>query len=450
VYFDTHCHLCSSAYAEDIEAVLLRAGNAGVSRILIPGTDIEDSTCGAVLAEGHSDLFAAAAIHPSEAAGIGQAEFSRIVRLQLEAGVIAVGESGLDLHWPDGPPLAVQTELLERHISLAEAFGVTLVLHSRDAEEELLELLGGPKSFPVVFHSYTGPGATAIRAAEMGFYIGLSGPLTYPANSELRSLAARLPRDRILVETDGPYLAPQPQRGRRNEPAFIEHTASVIAGIWGMDIESTADRLMSNSLEAFQLAPRRRTDLVYIMYGRIYLNITGLCGNRCDFCVRERTDGLAGYHLAHMGEPDPERLRKILALLEPEWASELVFCGYGEPTMRPELLRELAFTASEKGFRVRLNTNGLCLASLSRNETLDLLEPFDTVSVSLNSHSRENYESVCNPSDTSAWEHLLEFIHLAKTVCELRTTAVAHDGVDLSAVSALAEELGVPFRVRGS
>ena len=450
MYFDTHCHLCDPAFAEDLDAVLSRARNAGVFQILVPGTDAEDSALAAGLADGRG-IYAAAGIHPSEVAGAGPSELDRIGRILLEPGVIAVGESGLDLHWKDGPPLETQVVLLEKHVSMADALGLTLVLHSRDAEVELLDVIGGSRTSPTVLHSYTGPAETALRATGMGFYIGLSGPLTYPANDSLRNLAARMPRDRVLVETDGPYLAPQAQRGRRNEPAFVEHTVATLASVWGTDIESAAGQLLSNSLEAFGLAPHRRTDLVYAMYGRIYMNITGLCDNSCSFCIRERTDGLAGYHLSHIdgGEPDGGRLRSIVSMLRTEWSDELVFCGYGEPTMRPILLRELARSAGAKGFSVRLNTNGLCLGRLTQAETLAMLEPFDTVSVSLNAHSSGTYIDICRPSASGAWELLLEFIRLAKTVCRVRTTAVAHPGIDIPSVSALAEELGVPFRTRG-
>lgn len=453
MYFDTHCHLCDPAFTEDLDVVLSRAREAGVLRILVPGTDVQDSELAAELSGRVKGVYAAAGMHPSEAEGAGPDELARIGRLLLEPGVIAVGESGLDLHWEDGPPLETQVVLLEKHVSMADTLGLTLVLHSRDAEAELLDVIDGPRTSPTVLHSYTGPAETAIRATEMGFYIGLSGPLTYPANTSLRNLASRLPRDRVLVETDGPYLAPQAQRGRRNEPAFVEHTAATLASTWGTDIESAAGQLLSNSLEAFGLAPHRRTDLVYAMYGRIYMNITGLCDNRCSFCVRERTDGLAGYHLSHGGEegrePDGGRLRSIVSMLRTEWSDELVFCGYGEPTMRPMLLRELACSASVRGFSTRLNTNGLCLGRLTRAETIAMLEPFDTVSVSLNAHSSGSYADICRPSASGAWELLLEFIRLAKTICRVRTTAVDHPGIDIPSISALAGELGVPFRTRG-
>jgi TatD family-associated radical SAM protein len=184
------------------------------------------------------------------------------------------------------------------------------------------------------------------------------------------------------------------------------------------------------------------------MYGNLYMNITGLCGNRCRFCIRDRTDGLGGYYLRHGDDPKEERLMGIVDLLPGGSGRELVFCGYGEPTMRPLLLRRLAASAAGKGYSVRLNTNGTCLLRMSREETLRMLEPFDAASVSLNASSEEEYERLCRPGNPEAWRSILEFLKLASGHVRLRATAVRYPGVDMDAVAALASSLGIPFRVR--
>ena len=179
------------------------------------------------------------------------------------------------------------------------------------------------------------------------------------------------------------------------------------------------------------------------------MNITGRCTNRCRFCIKERTDGIGGYYLAHHGEPFEGRLESIIGTLSPHMGKELVFCGYGEPTMRPELLKRLARSADGRGFSVRLNTNGTCLSWLSLEETAELLEPFDAVSISLNTSCREEYNTICRPADGNAWDRLMEFIELAGRVASVSLTAVRYSGIEMESVQKLAKNLSLPLRIRG-
>ena len=188
---------------------------------------------------------------------------------------------------------------------------------------------------------------------------------------------------------------------------------------------------------------------MYKIYGNVYMNITGKCDNGCRFCIRQRTDGLGGYYLRHHIEPEPERLRSIIDFLTVHPGEELVFCGYGEPTMRPALREELAGMASRKGFTVRLNTKGTCLTSISEQRASEMLAHFDKVSVSLNASCRHEYMNLCRPNDPEAWDALLRFVELAAESTSVRATAVRYPGVDMKAVKRLAGRLGLPFRARG-
>ncbi|MCK4806235.1 MAG: TatD family nuclease-associated radical SAM protein, partial [Candidatus Aegiribacteria sp.] len=371
-----------------------------------------------------------------------------LAEILLRPRVIAVGETGMDLYRKRIPE-KLQIEIFKEHIRLAETFGLTLIVHSRSAEREVLDVLGDDVTVPVIMHCYTGPDDTAREAADRGYYIGFAGVLTFRKNERLRNLAGSLPADRILIETDAPYMSPEPVRGRRNEPSNVKYVADTISEIWGRDPEETAGTLLKNSLKAMQLGPTRRTDLVYSLYGNIYMNITGRCTNHCRFCIKDRTDGIGGYYLKHHGEPLEERLDSIIDSLSPHMGKELVFCGYGEPTMRPDVLNRLAGNASNRGFSVRLNTNGTCLSWLSPEETAELLEPFDAVNVSLNASCREEYNSICRPADENTWDRLMEFIELAGRAASVRLTAVRYPGVSMESVEKLAKSLSLPFRIRG-
>ena len=415
---------------------------------MVPGISPDSSKKAAELSGKYQGIFAAAGIHPNEADPDSIDMLSDIARTVLYPGVLAVGETGLDF-FHKRVSHSLQVELFEKHIHLAGIFGLTLIVHSRDAEETVLAALGENPGIPVIMHCYTGPEKIAQMAADRGFFIGFAGPLTYRRNDRLRKLAESLPKDQVLAETDAPYLAPEPVRGERNEPCYVIHTAEVLAELWNTDMLSASKILLDNSLRAFQLAPMPRTDLVYMLYNRIYMNITGRCTNHCRFCVRDRTDGIGGYYLKHHEEPSEKRLKDIVDTIQPEWVEEVVFCGYGEPTMRPELLFALAKTAAEKGFSVRLNTNGLCLERLTPEETLRLLEPFNDVSVSLNASDMEEYNAICVPANDSAWDKLQEFIQLSRRICRTRLTAVRYTGADMKSVAAFAEKINLPLRVRG-
>jgi TatD DNase family protein len=450
-YFDTHSHLFQKVLSDDLEGVLLRARRAGVERILVPGLDAGTSRAAAAIASGHDGVRAAAGIHPSSLAEARDADFAAVVRLMMEPDVIAVGETGLDF-FRDGAPREVQREWLQRHVDLAEGLGYPLILHSRSAEEEVLDELPATMGVPVIMHCFTGSVEAAEKAACRGFYVGIAGPVTYRTGDRTREIARRLPGDRILVETDSPYLAPVPFRGQASEPSMVGMTAAAVASARGEDPESTAAMLWDNSLAAFMdgSGSGRRTDLLYRLGSSLYANITGNCNCDCAFCLRFSTDGLAGYRLEHSVEPAAERLRAGFRMLGPGWFDEVVFCGFGEPTTRPGLLAELADIARGRGYPTRLDTNGLVLELMDREAAGRLLSHFDSVSISLNEASAEGYGRICRTAYEDPWSSLMEFVLLARdSGCRTNLTAVRFPGVDLEGAAALAARLGIPYRTRG-
>ncbi|MGM0627104.1 MAG: TatD family hydrolase [Candidatus Fermentibacterota bacterium] len=448
--FDTHCHLSCRGLCERAEEVVRRARGAGVARMLSLGTTVEDSGVCLDLARRFGPVYAAAGIHPNDTAGLDpEAELGKIYRMLLEPEVIAVGETGLDLHHRR-VPLEAQARWLRAHAEMAHALNLPLVVHSRAAEAECLEVLPESPPFPVVMHCYTGPDRVALEAAGRGYWTGFAGPLTFKSNRRLRELAGRLPPERLVVETDAPFLAPEPHRGGRNEPALAVHTARVAAEAMGMPEAKATETLWNSSLRLLGLERYARTDPLYILGDSIYVNVTGRCDNDCTFCVRRRTPGLGGYYLRHRGEFEEERLEKAVELLDPAWFGEVVFCGYGEPTMRPELVRRLAGSVRSRGGRARLNTNGLSPGRMPREEVARIVSAFDSLSVSLNAADPETYRRICRPGDPRAWEHLMSFLELAReSAAEVRLTAVAGSGADMAACAALAERLGFPFHQRG-
>lgn len=266
---DTHCHLNFQQFDADRTEVLERAWQAGIERILIPGTDLSSSRSALRLANSHPNLFAAIGIHPTEAVNNLSATLAEISALAHATKVKALGEIGLDYYW-QAAPRHVQQETLERQLTLAATLNLPVVLHMREAQDapdgecawDLLAILEAwvndlrAKHSPLaerpgVLHSFSGTAATAQKAIALNFYIGISGPVTYKNAEAKRQLVKALPLERILLETDAPYLAPVPKRGARNEPALIRHIADKIAEIYSKNAEEIAAHTSANAARLF-------------------------------------------------------------------------------------------------------------------------------------------------------------------------------------------------------
>ena len=240
---DTHCHLTDRAFAADLDEVVARAVAAGVTHIVAVGGGgpIEASEAAADLAERFPFIRATAGIHPHDASSYDDAIEARIVSLLEAERVVAVGETGLDYYY-DNSPRDVQRASLARHIALARRHRVPIVLHCRDAESDLREVLASEAVRPIegVVHCFTGTYEDARWYLDAGLAISFTGILTFKKADELREVARRVPLDRMLLETDSPYLAPVPYRGKRNEPAYVAHVAAVVADLHATTVENVA------------------------------------------------------------------------------------------------------------------------------------------------------------------------------------------------------------------
>ena len=252
---DSHCHLDSFTEAE-LPEILARAAAAGVERMVTIGTSMPQAATVTALAEAHPEVWATVGVHPHRAAEGVMPDVEDIVALTRHPRVIGVGESGLDYFY-DKAPRDVQREGFRRHIRAARAAGLPLVVHARDADADIAAILAEERAggaFDFLLHCFSSTPELAEKAVEMGGYISFSGILTFPKSAELRELAARLPEDRLLVETDAPYLAPVPLRGKRCEPAYTAHTARVLAEARGISPERLAEITTANFHRLFPKA----------------------------------------------------------------------------------------------------------------------------------------------------------------------------------------------------
>lgn len=253
---DTHAHLDQQEFDADRSDVIARATSAGVAAIIAIGTTAESSTATVRLAAEYDHVFAAVGIQPNYCAEAGQGDWERIVALASSPGVVAIGETGLDRYW-DHTPFDLQQEYFDRHIDLAARLGLPFVVHMRDCGDDILAALRTAHDrhgrLSGVMHSFTGDAALATACVELGLYISFAGMVTFKKSAELRAVAATVPADRILVETDSPYLSPEPFRGKRNEPARVVHTAACLAAACGKSAEDFAAQTTANARRLFRL-----------------------------------------------------------------------------------------------------------------------------------------------------------------------------------------------------
>jgi TatD DNase family protein len=253
-WIDTHAHLDDERFHADLPAVLDHAAHAGLQRIVVVATTALDSPRCVELADKHSLLRATVGIQPNHVAEATPTAWDEVVALSQRPEVVALGETGLDRYW-DRTPFAQQEDFFARHLELARKIKRAVVIHCREAETDVLRMLRADyeKHGPVraVMHSFTGDLETAQACLAMGLFISFAGMLTYKNAQALRNVAAKVPLERLLVETDSPYLAPVPHRGQRNEPAYVVHTANILAEALGVPLSVIAEHTTRNARTLF-------------------------------------------------------------------------------------------------------------------------------------------------------------------------------------------------------
>lgn len=249
---DTHAHLNDPKFEHDLDSVIKRASDAGVGAVVVCGYDLPSSVQAVEIAERYTLCLAAVGVHPHDSRHLSPADLARLRELSSNPRVIAIGETGLDFHY-DFSPRADQIAAFEKHLELAQEAGLPVIIHSRESHAETVAVVratGHPHRG--VFHCFSGSPAQAEEVLEMGFFIGVDGPLTYRNSQTLREVAASCPLDRLLIETDCPYLSPVPHRGKRNEPAYLRFVCEAAANAKNIGFEEAALATSSNARRLFE------------------------------------------------------------------------------------------------------------------------------------------------------------------------------------------------------
>jgi TatD DNase family protein len=447
---DTHAHLEMREFGDDRDDVIRRAREAGVDYIITVGTTVESSRDAVLLAEKHDGVYAAVGIHPHEAKDVLHPAYEVLRRFAKHPKVVAYGEVGLDYYY-EHSARTVQQRKFRDMLREARELALPVIVHDRDAHDDTLRILSEEwdPALGGVMHCFSGDLSFARKIMDLGFYVSIAGPVTFPKADALRDVVKQIPIEQMLVETDAPYLAPQAHRGKRNEPAYVRHTAEEIARVKGLSFDDVARITSFNAMQLFGIGEMpSRGKIAYPIRNSLYLNITNRCTSACTFCVRYFTDYVKGHNLRLKDEPTTEEI--IREIGDPAKYDEVVFCGYGEPLLRLDVVKAVAADVKRKGGRVRIDTNGHGNLIHKRNILPELAGLVDGVSVSLNAQDAGLYEKLSQPRfGPGSYDAVKEFIREAKKyIPDVTATVVSAPGVDVEACRKIAGELGATFRVR--
>lgn len=446
---DTHCHLYYEDFQQDWDQVLGRAEEAGVTGMIVVGADAASSRQAVKLSEHYPHIYCTVGIHPHDAAGVDEAAIAGLAELARSTPkCVAIGEIGLDFY-RDRSPRDEQDRVFRRFLQLSRELDKPVVIHDRDAHEETLTTIRQEGVSRGVMHCFSGDTGFARRCLEQGLYLSIPGTVTYPSNRQLHDVVAAIPMERLLLETDCPYLSPVPHRGKRNEPSYTRITAEKVAEIKGLSLDDVARITTMNAGRLFGIPLwDSSTRIAYRIRNSLYLNITNRCSNRCSFCAKFDEFTVKGHNLLLDHEPGFEEV--MAAIGRPGAIDEVVFCGFGESLLRLDLLKQVATALKERGYRIRINTDGQANLVHGRNILPELAGLVDSISISLNAPDAATYARLCNtPFGEAGYAAVCDFLREApRHIPEVTATAVTVPGVDMEACRKVAKNLGVAFRIR--
>jgi TatD DNase family protein len=454
MFADSHVHLDLPQFAPVRAEVIRRAGEAGVELMIAiamasPARASIADTLG--LADANPEVYAAIGVHPHDARDASPAYLAEVARAIDHPKVVLWGEIGLDYHYKNSPA-GDQRAAFRNQLRLARRLDLPVAIHCRDAWPDLIAILGeesaGGKQKGIL-HNFAGDPEYARICTGLGLLISFSGIITFHGSDQVREAARSLRLDQVLIETDSPYVAPAPHRGRRNEPSYVVDVALGLAQAMDVSVDDIARNTTRNLRRLIGLSGEAGEDvLVYTIRDRLYINLTSRCTAHCVFCRRESSPVASGYDLHLSAEHGvTEYLR---AIGDPNRYAEIIFCGFGEPTLRlPELL-EIGRSLKARGCRLRMNTNGHGNLIHGRDIVPDLATCLDEVSISIDAGDAESYDRIVRPDfGPDSFRAVIEFVRACKgRIAGVTLTAVDLPNLDLGPVERLARELGVGFRAR--
>jgi TatD DNase family protein len=450
MFVDTHAHLFFNNFDGEVDQVIDRAINEGIDYILVPSTDLKTAEQVAELTEKYDIVYGAVGVHPHNTKEWDNSWLEKIEELCNNEKIVAIGEIGLDYYY-DYSPKEKQLEAFKAQIDLALKLDLPIIVHNRDSDDDLMKVIGEycSSGLKAQFHCFNSTTKNARELINMNYMISFTGNITFKKADELRKLVKSVGLDHLLLETDAPFMTPVPLRGKRNEPSNVKYIAEKIAEIHETNVKEVAHITSLNAFKLFGIGKMKETVNTYQIGDSLYINVTNRCNAHCSFCTRKEDPVIHGYNLGMEKGEEPEAEVYISEIGDPTKYKEIVFCGYGEPTIRWDVIKVVAKAVKDKGGRTRLNTNGHGNYINKRDLTPEFKNLIDVVSVSLNTFDPKQYAKIMG-LDTALYNEMINFTRQAKQFAnKVVMSIVTIDEVDIEKARKIAEDkIGVEFRVR--
>ncbi|MBZ0200068.1 MAG: YchF/TatD family DNA exonuclease [Ignavibacteriaceae bacterium] len=450
MFVDTHAHLFYNNFEDDLFEVVKRAREAGVDYMLVPATDLKTAQQVIELCERYDFIYGAVGVHPHDSKEWDDSFIQTVEELAKHPKIVAIGEIGLDYFY-DFSPKEKQIKAFKDQIELALKLNLPVIIHNRDSDTDMMEII---KSYAgsglrAQFHCYNASLEDARALVAMHHYISFTGNITFKKFDSLREIAAAIPLENIMIETDSPFMTPVPYRGKRNEPAYVKYVAEKLAELHKISVEEVGRITSLNAFKMFGIGKNKDTIHTYKIHNSLYINITNRCNADCIFCHRKENPVVHGYNLKMKHSDEPGADVYISEIGDPAAYDEIVFCGFGEPTIRWGVVKKIAKYVKDCGGNTRLNTNGHGSYINKKNITPELKGLIDTVSISLNSFDPKQYAEIMKV-DKRLFNEMVTFAKEAKMYAgKVVLSIVAIDDVEIEKARTIVEDkIGVEFRVR--
>lgn len=450
MFIDTHAHLFFENFKEDVDEVIQRAKDNGVDFIVVPATDIKTAKEAITLAEKYEQIYATVGIHPHDTKEWHESLLFEIEELAKHPKVVAIGEIGLDYYY-DFSPQDQQIKAFKSQLDLATKLQLPVVIHNRDSDGDMMDIIQSycGTGLKAQFHCYNGSLSDALEFMKMNHFISFTGNITFKKSDGLREILSHIDLNHLMLETDSPFMTPVPFRGKRNEPSYVSYVAQQVADVHKISMEEVGRITSLNAFRFFGIGKAPKTSFTYLLGNSLYINVTNRCNADCTFCRRKEDPFLHGYNLGMTKSEEPTSDIYIKEIGDPSKYDEVVFCGYGEPTIRWDVVKEVAKYVKANGGKTRINTNGHGNIINKRDITPEMKDIIDVVSISFNSFDSKQYSELMRVSEDH-FDEMKKFAGLAKSyVKKVVMSVVSLDEVEIEKSRKVVEdEIGVEFRVR--
>jgi TatD DNase family protein len=447
---DTHSHLFYPNFAEDIEEVIERAKSSGVDYIIVPATDIETAKQTLALADKYEMVYAEVGVHPHETKEWTNDNLKIIEDLAQHKKVVAIGEIGLDYYY-DFSPKEKQIEAFRSQIELALKLDLPIVVHNRESDEDVMKIVKEycNSGLRGQFHCFNGSLSGARDLIRMKYFVSFTGNITFKKADSLRDVVSKIRLHHLLLETDSPFMTPVPFRGKRNEPSYVKFVAEKVAELHKISVEEVGRITSANAFRLFGVGSLDKTNFTYQIGNNLYINITNRCNADCVFCRRKDDAILEGYNLKMSKSEEPPAEKYIEEIGDPKKYDEIVFCGYGEPTIRWDIVKTIAKYIKQNGGKTRLDTDGHGSFINRRDITPELRGIIDVVSISLNATDASKYSEIMRV-EKRMFNEMINFAKSAKQyVDKVVMSVVSVDDVEIEKAKGIVEnKIGAEFRIR--